>query len=119
MEGSSDAVEGPMQRDTGTERMTQVGLLLASLGAVLVVFNLFGLAILGLFLAVAGAVMAARGGSGRVWFTAVAAGAVLSVLSRLIAEEAETLGGWLAVAASLLILIGASLGFPLSSDTQE
>ena len=49
----------------------------------------------------------------------IAGGAALVVLSRLIAEGAETLGGWLAVIGCALILIGASLGYPLASDLEE
>ena len=49
-------------------RLTQVGLLIACLGAVLVIFNLFGWAIAGLVLAAVGAVLAARGGLGHGWY---------------------------------------------------
>ena len=45
-------------------RLTRVGVLIAALGALLVVFDPFGLAIAGLVLAVVGAVLAARGGIG-------------------------------------------------------
>jgi hypothetical protein len=41
------------------------------------------------------------------------------VLSRLIAEGAEVLGGWLAVIGVLCILVAASLGYPLASDLEE
>ena len=41
------------------------------------------------------------------------------ILSRLIAEGSETLGGWLAVIGALAVLIGASLGYPLASDLEE
>ena len=100
-------------------RLTRVGLLIAALGAVLVIFDPFGLAIVGLVLAVVGAVLAARGGMGHTWYWVIAGGAAIAVLSRLIAESAETLGGWLAVIGCLVILIGASLGFPLASDLEE
>jgi len=100
-------------------RLTRAGLLIAALGALLIVIHPFGLATAGLVLAVAGAVLAARGGVGHTWYWMVAGGAAIAVLSRLIAEGAQTLGGWLAVIGCLMVLIGASLGFPLASDLEE
>jgi hypothetical protein len=105
--------------DGNVLRLTRVGLLIASLGAVLIVFDIFGLAEVGLVLAVAGAVLAARGGAWRTWYLAVAGGAALAVLSRLVAESAETLGGWLAVGACLSILIGTSLGYPPGESPEQ
>jgi hypothetical protein len=93
--------------------------LIAALGALLVVINPFGLAIAGLVLTVVGAILAARRGMGHPWYLMVAGGAALAVLSRLIAEGAQTLGGWLAVIGCLLVMIGASLGYPLASDLEE
>jgi hypothetical protein len=116
MEGSGASLGATARRDPGTVRLTQIGLLVASLGAVLVVFDFFGLAIVGLFLAAGGALMAASGGIGQKWFLAVVAGAIVMILSRLLAESAETLGGWLAVFGALAVLIGTSLGFPLRSE---
>jgi hypothetical protein len=100
------------RRDPNLIRLTQAGLLIASLGAVLIVFNPLGLAVAGLVLAAVGAVLAARGGLGHAWYFAVAGGAALAILSRLIAEGSETFGGWLAVIACVAILFGATLGFP-------
>ena len=114
-----EAHEAPARRDPGTMRLTQIGLLLAAAGALLMVFDLFGGATVGLVLAVVGTVLAARGGLGSRWFTTLAIAAVLAVLGRLVAESAETLGGWLAVIATLLILIAVSLGYPTESDEPE
>jgi hypothetical protein len=100
-------------------RLTRIGVVVAAVGALLVVIDPFGLAVAGLVLAVVGAVLAARGGMGHTWYWMIAGGAAIAVLSRLIAEGAQTLGGWLAVIGCLLILIGASLGFPLASDLEE
>jgi len=95
-------------------RATQVGLLIASLGAFFVVFNLFGLGVAGIFFALGGAALAAPGGFGRSWFAAVALGAIVVAVSRLIADGgSEALGGWLAVLGSVAILVGATLGFPV------
>ena len=118
MERSAIAARVP-RRDAGTVRLTRVGVVIAGLGALLVVINPFDLAIVGLVLTVVGAVLAARGGMGHTWYWMIAGGAALAVISRLIAEGAQTLGGWLAVIGCLLILIGASLGYPLASDLEE
>ena len=118
MEGSG-AITQSARRDTATVRTTRTGVLIASIGALIVVFNFFGIAIVGLVLAVVGAILAARGGLGQRWYWVLAGGAVVVVVSRLIAEGSETLGGWLAVIGCVGILIGASLGYPLASDLEE
>src|SRR2546428_13251798 len=71
MEGSTgmmDAHEAPARRDPGTIRLTQIGLLLAGAGALLMVFDLFGGATVGLVLAVVGTLLAARGALGGPWY---------------------------------------------------
>jgi hypothetical protein len=110
MESSTSAIDRRAHRDPGVIRLTQVGLVLAAVGAFMVVFHVFPM--VGLVFTVVGAVLAARGGIGHGWYTAVAAGAALEVIARLIAEGAETLGGWLAVIASIVILCAVALGFP-------
>jgi hypothetical protein len=114
-----DTQGGQARHDPGTIRLTQIGLLIAGLGALLMVFDLFGLAMVGLVFAVIGTLLAARAGLGSRWYTMLLIGAVLAVLGRLVAESAETLGGWLAVIATILILAGVSLGYPVGSDEPE
>jgi hypothetical protein len=104
------------RRDPNLVRLTQAGLLIACLGAVLIIFNPFDLGIVGLVLAAAGTVLAARGGLGRTWFWVVAAGTIVAILSRLIAEDSEILGGWLAVISSIAILLAATVGYPTSEE---
>jgi hypothetical protein len=116
VESSIQAAEGPAARESGPDRLTQLGLLVASLGAVLILFHPFGLGVLGLFLAGGGAALTAPGGLGRAWFVAVAAGAIIVILSRLVAESSEVGGGWLAVAGAIAILAGAILGFPAREE---
>jgi hypothetical protein len=115
MEGTT-SLEEPVSRDPSAMRLTQIGLLVASLGAVLVIFHFFGLGIVGLVLGGIGAAIAAPGGVGKRWFWAVVAGAVVMVLSRLIADSAQTMGGWLAVFGGLAVLTGTSLGFPTKGE---
>ena len=46
-------------------------------------------------------------------------GAAVEVIARLLAEGSETLGGWLAVIASLMILCAVSLGYPTAGDSRS
>jgi hypothetical protein len=117
MEGTRGSM-GVSMREPSALRVTQAGLLVASLGAVLVIFGA-GVGMVGLVLTVIGAVMAVRGGIGKGWYWGVAGGAIVVVLSRLIAESAETAGGWLAVIAAVAILIGTSLGYPVKNERES
>jgi hypothetical protein len=110
VESSTGTIGAPARSDPSAIRITQAGLIIAAVGALMVVFGLLGM--VGLVMTVIGAVLAARTGIGHTWFTAVAIGAALEVIARLAAEGAETLGGWLAVVASVIILCAVSLGFP-------
>src|SRR2546423_966152 len=74
MESSIGLMEATARPDPGAIRITQIGLLLAAVGAMLVVFGLIGM--VGLVMTVVGAVLAARAGIGHAWYTVVAAGAV-------------------------------------------
>jgi len=112
MERTFATPQGRGASEPSAIRVTQIGLLIACLGAVLVIFNFFGLGVLGIFLAAIGTLLAAPGGVGKRWYWAVVAGAVLTVLSKPIAEEAETLGGWMAVFGATTILVATTLGFP-------
>lgn len=104
------------RRDPNLVRLTQAGLLIACLGAVLIIFNPFDLGVVGLVLAALGTVLAARGGLGKTWFWVVAGGTIVAILSRLIAENSEVLGGWLAVISSIAILLAATVGYPTSEE---
>lgn len=110
-------MDARVRRDPGAIRVTQVGLLMAAVGALLVVFGLIPM--VGLVMTVVGAVLAARAGIGQTWFTVVAAGAAVEVIARLLAEGSETLGGWLAVIASIMILCAVSLGYPTAGDSRS
>jgi hypothetical protein len=116
MESSSATAPGRTGEDTGALRATQVGLLIASLGAILIVFNLFGLGVAGIFLALGGTALAAPGGVGHGWWYAVLVGAIVAGLSRLLADSNEVAGGWLAVLGSITVLIGSVLGYPSRSE---
>jgi hypothetical protein len=108
---------GISEREPSGLRATQAGLLIASLGAVLVILGAFGIA--ALIIAAIGAVIAAPGGFGKNWYWGVAGGAIVMILSRIIAESAEVLGGWLAVFGALAILIGTCLGYPVKAERES
>jgi hypothetical protein len=110
LKGSAELMEGRADRDVGVARVAQIGLLAAAAGALMVVFGLWPT--VGLVLTVAGAVLTARFGFGRGWYTTVAVGAAFEVIGRILANSHQSLGGWLAVLASVVILVGVSLGYP-------
>lgn len=117
MESSTGFAEAPSARhDVSAIRIAQIGMLLAAVGALFVVFHLIPM--VGLVMTVVGAVLAARVGIGHGWYTAVAAGAALEVIARLLAESSETLGGWLAVIASVMILCAVALGYPTADRSR-
>jgi len=117
MEGSTGLMGAPARRDPGVIRLTQVGLVIAAVGAMFVVLGIVPM--VGLVMTVIGEVLAARGGVGHTWYTVVACGAALEVIARLVAEGAETLGGWLAVIASIMILCGVALGYPTTGGSDQ
>jgi hypothetical protein len=119
MESSRETLAVAKRRDPGAVRAVQVGLLIACLGAVLTLFDLFGLAVVGLFLAAIGVAIAAPGALGERWYWGVALGAVVMIVSRLVAESAEVIGGWLGVAGCLAVLISTCLGFPTAGDDAD
>ena len=117
MESSTVGAQTAARRDPGAIRVTQIGLLVAALGAFLVIFNPFGLGQVGVFLALIGAVLAAPGGLGQGWYLPVALGAIVAAISPLVADSAETLGGWLAVIGSIAVMVGATLGYPTGDES--
>jgi hypothetical protein len=117
MEGSSAPLGASPRSEPGGLRVTQVGLLISCLGAAMVIFGLFG--IVGIFLALGGAALAAPGGFGHRWYIGVVLGAIVLALSKPIADGAQTLGGWMAVIGGIAILVATSLGFPVRGDRSE
>jgi hypothetical protein len=117
MEPQTEALEGGRRHDESAVRMAKAGLILAGLGALIVILDPFGIGIVGLIFGAIGAVLAYPYGSGGRWYYFVAGGAVLAIIARLVAGPHQTTGGWLAVIASLAILVGATLAFP--GDDEE
>jgi hypothetical protein len=99
-------------------RALQLTLLIVAAAAVVVMTDLFatGVRIGCLALVVAGAWLTAdqrrvRGGG---WWVLLATGAALSVLGLVISWPADTAGGIVGIVGAALVLIGATIGFPLA-----
>ena len=111
-----EQMEATRQRTQTEMHMARVGVVVAATGALIVVFDLFGIGIAGLVLGVLGAAMAFPYGNGARWYYGIAGGALLGIIAKLVAGPHQTLGGWLAVIAALAVLAGASLGFPSNEE---
>jgi hypothetical protein len=103
-------------------RTLQISLLLAAVGAAVILLRLFGdvASFAGIFAIIAGTVLAAPyapppGAPGRGWWTMLAAGAVITTISAGVSFAAETAGGLGALVGCVLVVIAVALGFPASS----
>lgn len=102
-----------------TLRGRQTVLVVASLGAAVIMLGVgpVWVSLIGLGIVLAATVAAAPAGRnqpGGGWWTMLAAGATLSLLGALIAIVLDGLGGLIAVAGAVLVIIGAAIGFPLA-----
>ena len=103
-------------------RTLQISLLLAALGAAVILLRLFGddASFAGVVAIIAGTVLAApyappAGAPGRGWWTMLGAGAVITTISAAVSFVAETAGGLGALVGCVLVVIAVALGFPASS----
>ena len=101
-------------------RSLQLALLAAAAAAIVVMGGLFStevrLGCLGVMVAVAWLTEPERRRRGGGWWMLVAVGVVLSLAAfavEEISEPAETAAGIVAIAAAALVIIGATIGFPL------
>jgi hypothetical protein len=100
-------------------RVLQLSLLLAAVGAAVILLRLFGetASFAGLIAIVAGTVFAAPyapppDAPGRGWWTLLAGGAAITIVAAGLHFVTETAGGLLAVLGCVLVVIGVALGFP-------
>ncbi|MFN8113053.1 MAG: hypothetical protein U0R51_07615 [Solirubrobacterales bacterium] len=97
-------------------RLTQVALLIAGAGAVVILLGVLGTAadVAGLAAIVVGAVLTAPAGrrQGNGWWSLLAVGAILSVLGALLALATESVGGLIALVGGIVVITGAAFGFP-------
>jgi hypothetical protein len=107
---------------TPSVRIVQVLLVIAALAAIVIMLSLFGTAVMvaGLVVIAVATVLTAPAarGPGRGWWMLLAAGAVLSIVGALVAQAAETPGGWIAVIGGMLVVVAAAIGFPLGSEAE-
>ena len=94
----------------------RVALVVAAIAAVIVIFNLFGTGFrVFCLIAIAAVTLIAlpqRSRDGGGWWWLLAVGAAASILGAIVAQPAETLGGWLALIGGLLVIVAAAVGFP-------
>jgi hypothetical protein len=101
-------------------RPLQLVLIAAAAAAIVVMAGLFStgvrLACLGAVVAAAWATEPERHRSGGGWWMLIAAGAALSIAGLAVeelSEAAETVAGIVAIAGAALVIVGATVGFPL------
>lgn len=98
-------------------RITQLALVLAAAGALVIMLGLLGTAasLAGVAAVVLGTILAApagRGPSGG-WWSLLATGAVLSIAGALLSLASEAAGGLLALLGGVAVVAGAAMGFPI------
>ena len=85
-------------------------------------FDLFSapvrLAALGVILLGAALTAGERRRRGGGWWMLIAAGTVISIVGVGLAEVADTPGGIAAIVGSALVLIGATIGFPVDVESR-
>jgi hypothetical protein len=100
-----------------SETALRIALVVAAIGALIVVLGLFGAAVrvVCLILIAAATVFALtlRAGRGDGWWWILAAGAVASIAGAIIAQPAATLGGWMALLGGLAVIVAAAVGFSI------
>jgi len=97
-------------------RATQIALLIAPAGAIVILLGLLGawVEVAALIAIVLGTVLAAPAGRGPDggWWSLLAVGAVLSVAGAVLALASEGFGGLLALIGGVCVLVGSAMGFP-------
>jgi hypothetical protein len=99
-------------------RGLQAALIAAALAALAILVSLFSDPVrIGCLVVIALATIVTapqRGVNGGGWWTLLAAGAVASIAGAGLAELTETVGGLVAVVGGALVVVAATIGFPLS-----
>jgi hypothetical protein len=104
-------------------RVLQLSLLLAAVGALVILLRLFGetASFAGLVAIIAGTVFSAPyapppDAPGRGWWTMLAGGAAITLAAAGLSLLSDTAGGLLAVLGCVLVAIAVALGFPAARD---
>jgi hypothetical protein len=100
-------------------RVLQLSLLLAAIGALVILLRLFGetASFVGLIAIVAGTVLSAPyapppDAPGRGWWTMLAAGTAITLVAAGLSLITDTAAGLLAVLGCIMVAIAVALGFP-------
>ncbi len=97
-------------------RFVQGALILAAVGAVLILLGILGTPadLIGLAAILLGTTLTAPAGKtpGNGWWSLLAAGAALSVLGALLALASDSVGGLVALIGGVAVLAGSAFGFP-------
>lgn len=98
-------------------RITQLALLLAAAGAIVILVGVLGdtASLIGLAAILVGTVLSAPAGGerGGGWWTLLAIGAALSIAGALLSLASGSVGGLVALLGGILVVSGAAIGFPL------
>jgi hypothetical protein len=99
-------------------RLLQLALLVVAAAAIAIMIGVLPLAVelacLALVLAGTWLTAAERRRRGGGWWVLLAAGAALSLVGLVLSWPADTAGGVVAIAGSALVVIAATIGFPLA-----
>ncbi|MBA2522467.1 MAG: hypothetical protein H0V25_03960 [Solirubrobacterales bacterium] len=104
-------------REGLSPRLTQVALLMAAFGAIMVMLRLLGTVagLVGLVAIVLGGLLAAPAARGRDsgWWTLLAVGAVFATGGALLDLVSAAAGGLLTLIGGVAVLVGAAFGYPM------
>jgi hypothetical protein len=99
-------------------RRLQLTLLVVAAAALVIMFGVLPLAVrlvgLGVVLVGTASTAAERHARGGGWWVLLAGGALLSLVGLLLSLPAETAGGIVAIVGAALVVIAATVGFPLA-----
>jgi hypothetical protein len=104
-------------------RVLQLSLLLAAVGALVILLRLFGdtASFAGVVAIIIGTIFSAPyapppDAPGRGWWTMLAAGAAITLIAAGLSLVTDTAGGLLAVLGCVLVAIAVALAFPAARD---
>jgi hypothetical protein len=110
----------PAKSSLTSDTVLRVALVVAGIGALIVVLGIFGAGVrIACLVLIALATVIAlplrpRGGGG--WWWILAGGAAVSIAGAIIAQPSPTLGGLIALLGGIAVIIGAAVGFPTQGE---